>query len=156
MVIGIGNEYRRDDGFGPAVVAGLAQLSRHDPGLAAVELVASDGEPAWLLDRWAGAELAIVVDAVKATGPGGRTGPAGRCHVFDAGDLAGSAGERPASSHGVGLGSTVELGRLLDRLPRRLVVVAVTGAEFGYGVGLSPPVAAAVVPVVEQVRRLLS
>ena len=60
-----------------------------------------------------------------------------------------------ASSHGIGLGSTVELGRVLGRLPRRLIILAVSGREFGFGIGLTPEVAAAIEPVVERVRDLI-
>ena len=48
VVIGVGNEYRRDDGIGPALVAALA-----DHWLPGVRLVVSDGEPARLMDDWA-------------------------------------------------------------------------------------------------------
>jgi hydrogenase maturation protease len=43
------------------------------------------------------------------------------------------------------------LARALDRLPGRLVVLAVEGADFGAGTGLSAPVAAAVDGVVRRV-----
>ncbi len=61
MVIGVGNEFRRDDGAGPAV---LARLRGRVPG--GVELLVSDGEPARLIEAWAGAALAVIVDAVRA------------------------------------------------------------------------------------------
>jgi hydrogenase maturation protease len=73
--------------------------------------------------------------------------------VLDAGaDLTGG---RSTSSHGISLGSTVELGRALERLPRRLVVLAVGAGEFGFGTGLTPDVAAAVEPVAERVCALV-
>ena len=61
VVIGVGNEFRRDDGAGPAVVARLRDLA--PPG---VRLVVTDGEPARLVEAWTGAALAVVVDAVRA------------------------------------------------------------------------------------------
>ena len=64
VVIGVGNDFRRDDGAGPAVVASLR--GRVPPG---VELVLTDGEPTRLIEAWAGAALAIVVDAVRAHPP---------------------------------------------------------------------------------------
>ena len=78
VVIGVGNEFRRDDGAGPAVVARLRDLA--PPG---VRLVITDGEPTRLIDAWAGAALAVVVDAVRARvapagdGPSFRGRPAG-------------------------------------------------------------------------------
>ena len=150
VVIGVGNEYRRDDGFGPAVVARLAELRAADPRLASVELRASDGEPTRLLDLWTGTDVAVVVDAVRDGADHG-----GHRYELLLDELADLADDGAASSHGVSLGSTVELGRALGRLPRRLVVLAVGAGEFGFGVGLSPQVAAAVDPVVARVRELV-
>ena len=150
VVIGVGNEYRRDDGFGHLVVAELAAQQRRDGRLAAVELRVSDGEPTGMLDLWTGADLAVVVDAVHDGG-----GSAGRRYELVLDDLDGLAGAGAASSHGISLGSTVALGRVLDRLPRRLVVLAVTAHEFGFGLGLTPPVAAEVQPVSRRVCELL-
>lgn len=155
VVIGVGNEYRRDDGFGPVVAARLAQLRETDHRLSTVDITASDGEPTRLIDLWTGAELAVVVDAVHDGCDHG--GHRYELVLDDRGDdaLAGLAADRSASSHGISLGSTVELGRALGRLPRRLVVVAVGGTEFGFGTGLTPEVAAEVEPVVERVRDLV-
>jgi hydrogenase maturation protease len=151
VVIGVGNEYRRDDGFGPAVIATLAELHRADPRLSAAHLAVSDGEPARLLDLWTGAELAVVVDAVRDGADHG-----GHRYELVLDEVAGLADGRAASSHGISLGSTVELGQALGRLPRRLVVLAVGGREFGFGAGLTPEVAAAVEPVAERVLALVS
>lgn len=150
VVIGVGNEYRRDDGFGLAVVARLADRRRADPGLTAVALATSDGEPARLLDLWTGTDLAVVVDAVRDGNDHG-----GHRYELVLDELA-TGGERSAgSSHGIGLGSTVELGRVLGRLPRRLVVLAVGAVDFGFGLGLTPEVAAEVEPVADRVRELV-
>jgi hydrogenase maturation protease len=64
VVIGVGNEFRRDDGVGPAVVASLRD--RVPPG---VDLVLTDGEPTRLIEAWTGAVLAVVIDAVRAHPP---------------------------------------------------------------------------------------
>jgi Ni,Fe-hydrogenase maturation factor len=55
----------------------------------------------------------------------------------------------------ISLGSTVALARALDRLPRRLVVLAVSGSEFGFGQELTPPVGAAVPPVIARACELM-
>ena len=150
VVIGVGNEYRRDDGFGPAVVAKLAEL-RFTPLPCTVDLAISDGEPARLIDLWTGADLAVVVDAVRDGADHG-----GHRYELVLDQLAGLADDRSASSHRISLGSTVELGQALGRLPQQLVVLAVGGREFGFGTGLTPEVAAAVEPVVRRVRDLVS
>jgi acetate kinase len=133
VVIGVGNEFRRDDGAGPAVVAQLGDLV--PPG---VELVVADGEPTRLIEAWTGAALAVVVDAVRAEPP-----RPGQTHRFVV-DRPGPGAARPASSHGFGLDDAVALALALDRMPRRLVVHAIEAGDLTQGTGLTPPVAAAV------------
>jgi hydrogenase maturation protease len=133
VVIGVGNEFRRDDGAGPAVVARLRELA--PPG---VRLVVTDGEPARLIEAWAGAALAVVVDAVRADPS--RPGTAHRFEVAGPGTGAG----RAASSHGLGFDDAISLAVALDRMPARLIVHAIEAADLSQGTGLTPPVAAAV------------
>ncbi|GGV35212.1 peptidase M52 [Kitasatospora herbaricolor] len=147
-VIGVGNEYRRDDGAGWAVVARLAERARTRPLPGRTSLVVCDGDPARLISHWDGADLAIVVDAAHT-----HPGQPGRVHrlVMDGGRIA--AADRATSSHGLGLGDAVELARELDRLPRRLVVYAVEGADCSPGMGLSDPVEVAVAHLAEQITK---
>lgn len=132
VVIGVGNEFRRDDGIGPRV---LEALRAAVPPW--VRLVASDGEPVRLIEAWAGADLAIVVDAVLA----GEPGAPGRTHRLVVDQAAGTQAASAVSSHGLGLGDAVGLAEALGMLPRRLVLHAVEVADCGYGVGLTPAVA---------------
>ena len=151
VVIGVGNEYRCDDGFGPLVIAELAGRRTREPALAAADLRTSDGEPARLMELWAGADLAVVVDAVHDGGD-----VPGRTYELVLDEVDGLAGNAAASSHGIGLGDTVALARALDRLPRRLVVLAVSGRAFGFGVELTPQVAAMVEPVARRATELVT
>ena len=153
VVVGVGNEFRRDDGAGPAVISRLRALQPGDQGLSHVTLALSDGEPGRMIDLWEGTRLAVVIDAVRdTTMPPGHT-----CQLtVDAldGPLTGTA-DGAASSHGIGLGDTVELARVLGRLPGRLTVLAVVGRDFGFGTELTAEVAAAVAGLVEQVREIV-
>ncbi len=136
MVIGVGNEFRRDDGAGLAVVAKLRDLA--PPG---VELVTMDGESTRLIEAWTGAALAVVVDAVRAEPP--QPGTVHRFVVNRPG-ARGSGATRAASSHGLGLDDAISLALALDRMPGRLIVHAIEAADLTQGPGLTPPVAAAV------------
>ena len=151
VVIGVGNDYRRDDGFGPLVVAALVRRQADDPRLSEVDLRISDGEPTRLIDLWTGAGLAIVVDAVLDD-----SHHAGHRHELTLDALDQLADGQSASSHAISLGSTVALGQALDRLPHRLIVLAVSGTEFGFGQGLTSPVAAAVPAVVKRACELVA
>ncbi|NGN62472.1 hydrogenase maturation protease [Streptomyces sp. A7024] len=150
VVIGVGNDFRRDDGVGWAVIRRLqegAVQRRLPPGTA---LLLSDGEPGRLLTLWQDAELAVLVDAAHA-----HPAHPGRIHRLEL-DTAGLPVPSAAGSHGLGLGEAVELARALGRLPARLVVFAVEGSDGALGTGLSAPVAAAVAPVVERVAAELA
>ena len=140
VVIGVGNEYRRDDGAGPAVVELLrGQLPRE------VRLLVTDGDPVRLIEAWSPASLAVVVDAVRADPP-----RPGRLHRFTLGSLSpgldhmGQGASPTASTHGFGLGGAVGLALALDRMPDRLVVLAIEAADLTQGIGVTPAVAAAV------------
>jgi hydrogenase maturation protease len=133
VVIGVGNEFRRDDGAGPQVVA---RLRGHVPQ--GTELVVSDGEPVRMIEAWAGLPLAVVVDAVRAE-------PArpGRLHRLVV-DRATEGPPGSVSSHGLGLEDALGLALALDRMPGRLIVHAVEAADLRQGTGLTPAVAAVI------------
>ena len=146
VVIGVGNPYRCDDGVGPAAIAGLAShiagLANHD--LADVLLTVADGEPTQLLDAWSGAGVAVVIDAVLC-----QPATPGRIHRSTLGQL--TPGSKLASTHGLGIPDAIRLAQVLDRAPERLVVYAVEAADLGFGLGLSPAVAAAVPQLIRDV-----
>ena len=136
VVIGVGNEFRRDDGAGPAVIGRLRDLVP-----AGVGLVITDGEPTRMIEAWTGAALAVVVDAVRVFGP--EPPHPGRVHRF-ALDRPGGGAARTASSHGLGLDDAIALAVALDRMPGRLIVHAIEAGDLSQGTGLTPPVAEAV------------
>lgn len=141
VVIGIGNPYRHDDAAG-LEVARLVEASAV-PGVSVVE---HDGEPAGLLDLWADADIAYLVDALRADGP------AGTVHTFELvanGVLPDRRGRD--STHALALGDAIDLARVLDRLPDHLVVLGIEGTNFEAGVGLGPEVSAAVVEVADRI-----
>jgi hydrogenase maturation protease len=135
VVIGVGNEYRRDDGVGLAVAA---RLRGRVP--AGVEIVECEQEPSRLIDAWEGADSALVVDAVES-------GAApGTLHRFDAGAGPIPKGVFRSSTHAFGVGDAVELARVLGKLPGHVVVYGVEGDEFAAGQGLTARVEAAIEP----------
>ncbi|MFI0411784.1 hydrogenase maturation protease [Actinomadura sp. 3N508] len=142
IVIGVGNDFRRDDGAGPAVVEALR-------GRVAAVLAVTDGEPARLIGLWAGADLAIVVDAVRAEPPA-----PGRIH--DLGAETAALARRPVTGHALGLGEAVALGLAVGQMPARLRVLAIEGLDFSLGRGLTPEVAAAVTAVTDRIAASLT
>jgi hydrogenase maturation protease len=143
-VIGVGNEFRRDDAVGLAVVASLRRRE-----LDGVECAESDGEPVGLIELWQDADTAVVVDGVRTAQP-----RPGRVHRLSA-DHPSAAPAGASSSHGVDLGEAVALARTLGLMPRRLLLYAIEIADTGFGVGLSPQVASAAHDVADEIAELL-
>ncbi len=141
LVIGIGNRYRRDDGVGPAVIDELRTLNSTTTLL---DLLESDGEPTRILDLWEGADRVVVIDAMRSGAPPGTIR-----HIDAWTDRLPDTAT--ASTHAAGVGHAVELGRVLDRLPRKLSVICVEGSDFSEGPGLSTAVAASVIGTAEAV-----
>lgn len=142
VVIGVGNAFRRDDAAGLEVARRVRAAAA--PGVAVVE---HEGEPAGLIEAWDGAEAAYVIDAVR-----GARG-AGAVHRLEPGDEP-LPDRRPRdSTHALSFGEAVALGRALGRMPRRLVLIGIEGADFEAGEGLTPEVAGTVEAVARDILR---
>lgn len=138
LVLGIGNGFRCDDGVGLAVADRIAEL-----GIAGVRVMMDTGDPAAVLDAWAGVPLVIAVDAARC-----ESVQPGRVRRWAPGRFAVSTA---VSSHGFDLGQTLSLGEALGRLPRRLVIFTVDVDDVSRRTALTPEVASAVPEVVKAI-----
>lgn len=137
LVLGIGNGFRRDDAVG--LVLAEALKAGKLPG-ARVETLENGGPLLW--ERWTPEDRVLLLDAAEDGEP------PGTLRVYDLMQSPPAAERARASSHGLGLVEAVELARVLGWMPRSLVLLTVTGADFFMGVGLSGPVRRAL-PVAE-------
>lgn len=133
LVIGIGNAFRRDDGAGLAV----AEALRGRPGL---QVLSHHGEGAGLMALWRGHDRVVVIDAASS---GAAPGTVHRLR----GDQI-PPGLRFFSSHAFGVAEAIAMATALGELPADFAVIAIEGADFSAGEGLSQAVAAAVAEVV--------
>ena len=141
-VIGVGERWRRDDSVGLIVADHLRSL-----GLTDADVRTVSGEGTALLECWSADDDVIIIDAVAS---GAEPGVVHRW----------AAHERPIpawcfrhTTHAFGVAEGIELARTLRRLPRRLIVYGIEGADWGMGEGLSTTVNQAVPTVVDRVRR---
>src|SRR5271157_5764524 len=131
--IGVGNEYRGDDGAGVAVARRLpAQFP------CGVTILEESGEGAALIQAWEGAAWVMLVDAVRSGAP------PGTIQRLDARTAPVPAGFFHYSTHAFSVAEAVELARSLERLPPQLIVYGIEGENFDAGVGLSSAVRQAV------------
>jgi hydrogenase maturation protease len=141
-ILGIGNEFRHDDGVG--LMAARRLRSR---GFPAEE---HGGDMAGLIERWQGIDEVIVIDAVRS---GTR---AGTLHVIDATSSRLPAEFCHGSTHALGLAEAIELSRALGTLPAQIKVVGIEGRDFSPGVGLSPEVESAMLLLEREIFALIA
>ena len=144
LVIGIGNEFRRDDGVGIAV----ARRLKSELGESAIVLEQS-GEGTDLMNAWEKVAHVIVIDAVSS---GAKPGT---IHRFSLDDAPNFNTAFRGSTHAFGLSEAIALSRQLNRLPEQLLILGVEGTDFSEGLGFSPSVYMAVDVVVQEVCETL-
>jgi hydrogenase maturation protease len=142
VIIGVGNEYRSDDGAGIAVARRLRPLFP-----AGVTTLEESGEGAALIEAWQGATWVMLVDAVRSGAS------PGTIHRLDARAAPMPTGFFHYSTHAFSVAEAIELARSLDQLPAHLVVYGIEGANFSAGIELSPAVEQAVEAVVERLAQ---
>jgi hydrogenase maturation protease len=144
LVAGVGNVFLGDDGFGPEAARRLA-AGPLPAGVRVVDYGIRGMHLAY--DLLEGYDLLVLLDAAPR---GGRPGDVVLLEVGEA-DL----GSGDFDAHGMEPTSVLaSLGALGGRLPRTLVV-GCEPADTAEGMGLSPPVQAAVDGAVEMVTGLL-
>ncbi len=141
LVIGVGNEYRGDDGVGLIIARRLqGQLPE------SVGILEHSGEGAALMEAWKDAEHVIIVDAVHS---GAAPGAVFR---LDAGKQPMPSSFFHYSTHAFSVAEAVELGRALQQLPGTLVIYGIEGKTFEAGAALSPEIEKAAQTVVAQIQ----
>ncbi|HXR53557.1 MAG TPA: hydrogenase maturation protease [Acidimicrobiales bacterium] len=151
VLAGLGSPYRRDDAAGQLVAERVAKLKP-----AAID-IGPVPDPLDLLGRWDGADLAVIIDAVRS---GRAPGTVSTLELEPAeptstARLGATGAHGAASTHGIGLAGVLRLARAVGAAPRRVVVVGIEGEDFAQGVGLSPAVATALPGAVDIVVGLV-
>jgi hydrogenase maturation protease len=133
VVIGVGNEYRGDDGAGRAVARLLREQLPPE-----VALLEESGEGTALIEAWRGASLIILIDAVHSVGA------PGTIHRIDASSAPVPTALFPCSTHAFGVAAAIDLARALHELPPRVVIYGIEAASFDQARALSDEVQRAV------------
>jgi len=139
LIIGIGNEFHGDDAAGLIAARRLRGLVSSD-----VRIIEHTGDGQALLDLWADAEGAILLDAVRSGAPPGTIIEIDANHESVPHQYFGH------STHAFGLTQAIEMGKVLHCLPSRLQFYGIEAQSFEYGVGLSAPVEAAVTSLTQK------
>ena len=139
-MLGVGNAWRRDDAAGIEVVRRLGAV----PALLAREY---EGDAAGLINAWEEEHEVVLVDAVSSGVQPGTV------HRLDPRSRPLGPELFRRSTHHLGVGEAVELARAIDRLPARIELLGIEGADFGVGQGLTSEVERAVEQVAAELER---
>lgn len=142
LLIGIGNEYRSDDGIGLVIARKIRE--RQPPSVSVKE---ESGEGAALIEAWQGYKNVILVDAISS---GAKPGT---IHKIDARKETVPAKFFHYSTHTFSVAEAIELARTMNMLPPRLLVYGIEGASFTAGINIMPIVLKSSNKVVEQILK---
>lgn len=129
LIIGIGNEFRSDDGVGLYVARLLQKLKP-----ANCTIKEASGEGTYLMSCWEGYDCVIIVDAVRFfSAPG-------TIYRIDTDQQSLPAKWVQCSSHFVSLPEAIRLSQSLGKKPPTLIVYGIEGSCFDAGIRLSAEV----------------
>jgi hydrogenase maturation protease len=145
LILGVGNPFRRDDGFGPAVIARLqTDESVHD-----VDLLDGGTDGFALMDYMQGYENVLIVDAVNmGSAPG-------EIKLFSPQEARLSVTADALSTHGFGLAEVIAL---MDRLGVQLnmQILGIQAKDVTFGEGLSPEIERKIDDVLTLIKKEVS
>ena len=145
-MLGLGNILLRDEGVGVRVAEAFAERYVLP---ASVEVVDGGTVGMDLLDTLAGCDHLLICDAVKIESP-----PGSVVKLVD--------GQVPTlfqtrySPHQLGLSEVLATLTLTDEAPKAVTLIGIGPADLELGIDLSPPVAAAIQPALEQLAATLA
>ena len=141
VVVGIGNEFRKDDSVGLYV----ARLIR-EKASQKINIIEGIPDGYNLIEKWDNSSCVFVIDCtVSGAKPG-------TIYSFDA--LKEKIPDNlfnGYSTHSISVVEAIKLAKTLDRLPERLMVYGVEGKEFSPGIGLSPDVKLAAIELADKI-----
>jgi hydrogenase maturation protease len=140
-IIGIGNEYRNDDGVGLFVARRLKELQLRD-----VNIRELSGEGVELMEAMEHRSTVFLVDAVYSGALHGTT------YRIDAASQTIPSRFFHYSTHSFSVAESIELARTIGRLPNQCILFGIEGRDFGNGMVLSESVQAAAEEVVMAIR----
>ncbi|MCR4321832.1 MAG: hydrogenase maturation protease [Candidatus Brocadiaceae bacterium] len=142
LIIGIGNQYRGDDGVGLRIAQDIKKKSPDH-----VNVIEQSGDGISLMDSWKDSDAVILIDAVHSGAQ------PGTIHRFDVHTQTIPTKFFHYSTHAFGVAEAIELARALKQLPQNLIVYGIEGKCFEAGIGLSLEVEKAVEEVMIRVKQ---
>ena len=142
LILGVGNPFRRDDGFGPAVIARL----QAEQSLQGADLLDGGTDGFTLMDDMQGYERVLLIDAVNMSAA------PGEIRLFAPQDATLAVTADALSTHGFGLAEVIAL---MDKLDMRvnMQILGIQAKDVSFGEGLSPELESRIDDVLELIKK---
>lgn len=144
LLIGIGNEFRGDDGVGIRVVRLVQQQ------IPKIDTLEVSSDILQVLDHWKNRSV-VIVDAVFHP----QYTP-GDILIFKNIDEISLNQEVLTSSHNINLFEALELGKVLEKLPISILLIGVAGRSLSFENSLSKEVEDSIFKVIQIIRQRIS
>lgn len=141
ILIGIGNDFRSDDGVGLHIARRL-----RESGISGITILENTRDAMDLLEQWKGYRTAVLFDAVSS----GKD--PGTVHRFEIPPQEVPRSTFLCSTHAWNLADTIELARSLQQVPEKIVIFGIEGKIFEMGRELSREVQSAAEKIVKRVK----
>lgn len=144
LIIGIGNEYRSDDAAG---LIAARKIKINAPK--GIEVIENNGDGTDLIDKWAGRNKVILIDAVLSGSS------AGTIHKFSAPGSILPSELFKFSTHIFSVQQAIYLSASLGNLPQELTIYGIEASSFDSGTNISAEVETAINNVVRSVNQII-
>jgi len=142
LIIGIGNEFRSDDGAGIVCAKKLKEKVNSN-----VSVIENDGDGAKLMESWKGIDNVILIDSIS-TGE-----KPGTIHNFNANETKFPKENFIHSSHLFSVSEAIETSKILKSLPGNLVIYGIEGKSYEPGGNISDEVIKSIDKLVTEIQK---
>jgi len=142
LILGIGNKFRSDDGAGVAAAEKIEKF-----GMDKFDVKIADGEGTEIMEAWKGYDNVIIIDAVQ------KNKCAGKIHEINANDKVLESDFFNYSSHAFGLAEAINVSKVMNKLPKFLIVYGIEGEHFQFDTKLTPKIEKSVDKIAEMIKK---
>jgi hydrogenase maturation protease len=142
LIVGIGNEFRSDDGAGIVCARKLNEKLNSN-----IRVIENDGDGASLIESWKGFDKVILIDSVSI---GSKPGT---IHNIEAAKTEFPKQNSVHSSHLFSVAEAIETAKVLNKLPEKLIVYGIEGKSYELGSKISDEVNSAIEKLVTEIQK---
>jgi len=144
LIIGIGNKLRGDDAAGLLALKKIKELAPEG-----VDVIENNGDGAELINKWAGRDKVILIDAVVSGSP------PGTIHKFSSPGPIVPTEMFKFSTHLFSVPQAIYLSASLGNLPKELTIYGIEAKSLDYGAQVSDEVEIAINNIVQFVSQII-